>query len=166
MRIQDEAAYFNSAPDNSSYSPSKGGRNRDGQPPMHKGAGGKGGDRGGGGSGAGGGASASGGGGGPSGYGGYSGAKNQPSEKGGSANAKGSDFASRPQQRAAAQAAMQDALSMMGNGMPFTKPITGMSDIIANPDKRSNSKRGKPISPGKVPSATNNGANLTVSKLG
>ena len=129
---------------------------------MHKGAGGKG-DRGGGGSGAGGatggGASASGGG--PGGYG-YSGGKGNASEKGGSANAKGSDFASRPQQRAMAQAAMQDALSMMGNALPFqSKVITGMNDITS--DKRSNSKRGaKQISPGKLPAGA---GNPTVSKL-
>ena len=100
VRIVDEAAYFNSAPENSG-SPSKGNRNRDGMPPTHKG-GGKG-DRGGGGGAGGGGAGgggAAGGAGGTGGYG-YSGGKggaagslHPPGEKGGSANAKGSDYSS------------------------------------------------------------------------
>ena len=73
VRIVDEGAYFNSGTEN--VSPSKGGRNRDGMPPTHKG-GGKG-DRGGG-PGAGGSGTAGGG----KGGGGH---MNPPGEKGGSA---------------------------------------------------------------------------------
>ena len=80
VRIVDEAAYFNSGTEN--VSPSKGGRNRDGMPPTHKG-GGKG-DRGGGGpSGAGGSGTAGGGGKGGGSH------INPPGEKGGSAQNKG-----------------------------------------------------------------------------
>jgi len=87
VRIVDEAVYFNSLPEGSS-SPSKGNRNRDGQPPKHTGGGGGKGDRGG----PGGASGASGaGGGGGYGFGGKSGI--QP-EKGGSANAKGSEYSS------------------------------------------------------------------------
>lgn len=108
VRIIDEAAYFNSQPESTS-SPSKG-RNRDGQPPPHKG-GGKG-DRGGGGAGAGGASGAAGGfagGKGPAASGSY-----PTGEKGGSANAKasgGDNYSShnRPQNRNAAMAAAMQA---------------------------------------------------------
>ena len=86
VRIVDEAVYFNSQPENTS-SPGKGGRNRDGQPPKHTGGGGKG-DRGGGPGGA---SGAAGGGGG---YGFSKGGMQSHGEKGGSANAKGSEYSS------------------------------------------------------------------------
>lgn len=76
VRIVDEAAYFNNGTENAS--PTKGGRNRDGIPPAHKGAKG---DRGGGPGGAGGpGGSGTAGGAGPKG-----GGLHEPGQKGGSA---------------------------------------------------------------------------------
>lgn len=91
VRIVDEAAYFNSAPEGTS-SPSKGTRaHRDGVPPTHKG-GGKGDKGGGGGPGAGGAGGAAGG---YTGYGGKGAGSNlHAPEKGGSANAKGSEYSS------------------------------------------------------------------------
>lgn len=87
VRIVDEAAYFNSVPEGTS-SPSKGARNhREGVPPTHKG--GKG-DKGGGGPGGGSGAAGGYGGG----YGGKGGNNLHAPEKGGSANAKGSEYSS------------------------------------------------------------------------
>lgn len=90
VRIVDEAAYFNSGTEGTS-SPSKGTRNhREGVPPVHKG-GGKG-DKGGGPGGAG--AGGSGAAGGLSGNGGKGGSNLHGPEKGGSANAKGSEYSS------------------------------------------------------------------------
>ena len=94
VRIVDEAAYFNSGQEEKS-SPSKGARHREGVPPTHKG--GKGDKSGGGGGpgGAGAGAGGSGAAGGYSGYGGKAANSNlNVPEKGGSANAKGSEYSS------------------------------------------------------------------------
>lgn len=136
VRILDEAAYFNSAPENSS--PTKG-RNRDGIPPAHKG-GGKG-DRGGNP-----GAGPSGGGLGMGGYGKGGGSHmHAPGEKGGSANAKGSEYSSHNRNNnrqnagmSAMAQAMQDAMN--GGGHSDIRVITGLADIT---DKRSNSNKGK-----------------------
>lgn len=148
VRIVDEASYFNSQPENSG-SPTKGGRNRDGAPPLHKGGVGSKGDRGG----PGGPSSGAGAGGGSSGYG-YSkgGIGSGAGDKGGSAAAKGTtDYTSHAgRQRnagmGAAAQAMQDAMAKMG-GAADRKVLTGLTDIM---DKRSNSKsKGKPNSPAK-----------------
>lgn len=154
VRIVDEAAYFNSVPEGTS-SPSKATRNhRDGVPPTHKG--GKG-DRGGGGpSGAGGGSGAAGYGGG---YGGKGGGNLHPPEKGGSANAKGSEYSShnRGQHRqnaaaggagamSAAAQAMHDAMFGMGSSPdPSIRVIKGLSDITE--PKRSKNNNSAKIGP-------------------
>ena len=91
VRILDEAAYFNSQPESTS-SPSKGGRNRDGLPPQPKGPGGGKGDRGGGAGGAGGTGY---------GYGGKglgSGIHHQTGEKGGSAKGNHDNYSSHNRQ--------------------------------------------------------------------
>lgn len=146
VRIVDESAYFNSGTENAS--PSKGGRNRDGIPPAHKGAGK--GDKGGGPGGAG----AAGGGKGGGGY------VNSLSDKTGSAAAqKGGypDFhtynnaarGGRQHGMSSIAQAMQDSMAVVGsNPKPTGKVITGLQDVI---EKRSNSVKPKPkvISPPK-----------------
>ena len=98
VRITDESAFFNSMPETTT-SPMKGAKQRDGLPPAHKGPGG------------GGGRGGAGAGGGSSGYGGYSGQKNLTGSAADKTNqnTKGnSDYSSQARNNRTKQMAMKD----------------------------------------------------------
>ena len=115
VRIVDESAYFNSGNENNA-SPTKGGRNRDGIPPAHKGAGK--GDRGGGPGGAGGAGTAGGG----KGGGGH---VNNLSDKTGSAAAPKGGYPDFHSYNNAARGGRQHGMSSIAQAMQDSMAIVG-----------------------------------------